>query len=56
LESSELRNWAIASYAKPKRLLLLGFLRNFENLLAAVKPVGRDVVTPMRHAGGGIHR
>ena len=51
-----MRNWAIASYAEPKRLLLLGFLRDFENLLATIEPVCRDVMTPMRHAGGGIHR
>src|SRR5262245_16529150 len=55
-DSSEVRNWTIASDAHPMRLLLLGFLRDFVDLLAAVEPVGRHVVTPMRHAGGGIHR
>jgi hypothetical protein len=54
-DSIELRNWAIASDARSSRLLLLGFLWDFEDLLPAVKTVGRDVVTPMRHASGGIH-
>jgi hypothetical protein len=56
MESSEGAKLGDRQLRETKRLLLLGFLRDFENLLAAVKPVGRDVMTPMRHSGGGIHR
>jgi hypothetical protein len=55
-DSIELRNWAIASDARSSRLLLLGFLWELENLLPAVKPVGRDMVTPVRDTRGGIDR